>query len=336
VHRKIQHTNKSGLSHDRISRLSRQKRIEQRMEGIQHFYTAYGLTIGSEIPLSYLKEIEPTQSDLTIRRSKLPPAPPWQETKLYRAGLQAQIAHQEPDQIWLDWGPLGQFMALNGTELLVDTTTTDEGLLSLFTMSEAIGLLLFQRGYFLLHGSAIQLNDKGVVFVGQPGAGKSTTVAAFANRGVRIMSDDMVCIRVDESGKPALIPAFSQIKIWEKSVEGLQITKGELDLVREGANKFSWHESVSFEENAVPLEQIFVLTPSGESAGTITEVPMSQRPIELLSYFPLPDSLLQSEALRDHFEKSVRIAQTTSLYTLSRPATFAKLYEFVDHLKTTN
>lgn len=306
------------------------------MEGIQHFYTAYGLTIGSEIPLSYVKRIEPTQTTLTIRRGKLPPAPNWQETKLYRAGLQAQIAYQEPNQIWLNWGSLGQFMALNGNELVVETTTTDEGLLSLFTMSEAVGLLLFQRGDFLLHGSAIQLHHKGVVFVGQPGAGKSTTVAAFANRGVRIMSDDMVCIRIDERGKPTLIPAFSQIKVWENSVDGLQIIKGELELVREGANKFSWHESVSFEENAVPLEQIFVLTPTGESAGTVSEVPMSQRPIQLLSYFPLPDSLLQGESLKDHFEKSVRIARTTSLYTLSRPATFAKLYEFVNYLKTTD
>lgn len=305
------------------------------MAGIQ-YYIAYGLAIRSEIPLSYLKKIEPTQADLVIRRGKLCSAPPWQDTKLYRAGLQAQIAHQGTDQIWLNWGPIGQFMALNGNELIIDTTTTDESLISLFTMSEAVGLLLFQRGYFLLHGSAIQLNQKGTVFVGQPGAGKSTTVAAFANRGVRIMSDDLVCIQVNDSGKPTLIPAFSQIKIWENSVDGLQIAKGELDSVREGANKFSWHESVSFEENTVPLEQIFVLTPSSESAGTMVEIPMSQRPIELLSYFPLPDSLLQGEALKNHFEKSVRIARTTLLQTLYRPGTFAKLYEFVDHLKTTD
>lgn len=306
-----------------------------RMKGIRHYYTAYGLTIGSEIPLSYLKEIEPTEVDLTIRRGQLPPAPPWQETKLYRAGLQAQLAYEAPQRVWLNWPSLGQFMAQNGNELIVDTTTTDEGLLSLFTMSEAVGLLLFQRGYFLLHGSAIQLNQKGIVFVGQPGAGKSTTVAAFANRGVGVMSDDLVCIRVNEMGKPSLIPAFSQIKIWENSVDGLQISKRGLDPVREGANKFSWHESVSFEENAVPLEQIFVLTPTDQSAGTVSEVPMSQRPIELVSYFPLPDTLLQGEALKEHFEKSVRIAHTISLFRLSRPASFKKLYAFVDHLKTT-
>lgn len=310
-------------------------RAKFRMDWIKHYYTAYGLAIGSEIPLSYLKEIEPTQADLTIRRGQLSGAPSWQTTKLYRAGLQAQFAQEGHDQLWLDWSPLMRFKAINGRELIVDATTDDKGLLSLFTMSEAVGLLLFQRGYFLLHGSAIQLNNKGIVFVGEPGAGKSTTVAAFANRGVRIMSDDMVCIRVNQAGKPSLIPAFSQIKIWEKSVDGLQIAKGDLDPVREGVNKFSWHESVSFAENVVPLEQIFVLTPTGASGGKISEVPMSQRPIELLSYFPLPDALLHGNPLKDHFEKSVVITNTTPLYKLSRPANFATLYEFVDYLKTT-
>ncbi|UFH51913.1 serine kinase [Spirosoma sp. KNUC1025] len=304
------------------------------MEWIKHYYTAYGLTIGSAITLAYLKEINPAQADLTVKQEQLPPHPPLQETKLHRAGLYARVAQNGPNQIWLDWGPLGQFLALDGRELIVQSTTTDESLLSLFTMSEAIGLLLFQRGYFLLHGSAVQLNGKGIVFVGEPGAGKSTTVAAFANRGVRIMSDDMVCIQINEQGKPYVIPAFSQIKIWEKSVDGLQLPKGVMDRVREGANKFSWHEPVSFEENAIPLEQIYVLTAAtSETASQL--VPVSQRPIELLSYFPLPETLLHGEPLKDHFEKSVLIANSTPLYRLSRPANFAKLYEFVEHLKTT-
>ncbi|MBD2752944.1 serine kinase [Spirosoma validum] len=304
------------------------------MDRIKHYYTAYGLTIGSEITLSYLKEIEPTQVDLTIRRGHLPPSPPWQETKLHRAGFYAQFAQEGPDRMWLNWPSLMGFMATGGNELVVDTRITDEGLLSLFTMSEAFGLLLVQKGYFLLHGGAIQLNNKGIVFVGEPGAGKSTTVAAFANRGVRIMSDDLVCIRVNEAGKPTLIPAFSQIKIWEKSVEGLQIARDGLDQVREGANKFSWHESVLFEENAVLLEQIFVLTAVNTSEEAISEVPKSRSPIELLSYFPLPDAILQGKSLKDHFEKSVAIASITPLYKLSRPANFVKLNEFVDYLIT--
>ena len=131
-----------------------------------------------------------------------------------------------------------------------------------------------------------------------------------------------------------LIPAFSQIKIWETTVNGLNLDKADLAPVREGQTKFSWHKSVSFAEQEVPLDRIFVLEPPAESEHTATQVAMSQLPIELLNHFPLPDSLLSGELLRDYFEKSIVIANTTSLYKLNRPADFPKLFEFVEHLKT--
>ncbi|SFC61910.1 phosphoenolpyruvate carboxykinase (ATP) [Spirosoma endophyticum] len=298
------------------------------------YYTAYGLRIGSEISLPLLKEIQTDTVDLTVKFGNISEIPPLAPTKIHRAGLDAQFA-QSDGRLWLDWSPIACFMAANGNELIVDTNQTDVKILSLFILSEALGLILFQNGYLLLHGSAIQLNNKGVVFVGEPGAGKSTTVAAFAQKGVSIISDDMVCIRIDEMGKPSLIPAFPQIKIWEKSVEGLQLSKNDLNVLRTGSTKFSWHESVSFEEAAVPLEQIFILSPPKGENTEISQLDKSEGPVALLSYFPLPDLLLRGGQLKDHFEKSVTIAQTTPIFRMSRPADFAKLYAFVDYMKTT-
>ncbi|GAB4022938.1 hypothetical protein GCM10028808_71920 [Spirosoma migulaei] len=305
------------------------------MELTRYYYTAYGLTIGSEIQLPPLKEVTPKPVDVVIRRGALPESPPLQPTKIYRAGLQAKFAQNGPQQLWLNWAPILSFMVVNGQELVLDTTQTDEDLLSLFTLSEALGLILFQRGYFLLHGSAIHLNGKGVVFLGEPGAGKSTTVAAFAQGGVSVISDDMVCIQVNATGPSLVLPAFPQIKIWENSVTGLQIEKDGLTAVREGVNKFSWHDSIVFNENPVTLDQIFVLTAPNELAGTSFQVPKHQIPIELISYFPLADSLLQGTPLKDYFEKSTTLAHSVPVIKLSRPADFSRLHAFVDDLKTT-
>ncbi|MCK8493627.1 serine kinase [Spirosoma sp. RP8] len=305
------------------------------MELSNYYYTAYGLAIGSEIALPQLTEIQPTTVDLTIKREQLPASPPLHTTKVYRSGLNAQFARNDSDNLWLDWSPLMRFLAVDGHHLTLDTDQTDEELLALFTLSEALGLILFQKGYFLLHGSAIQLNNKGLVFLGLPGAGKSTTVAAFAQQGVPVLSDDMVCIRFDEAQKPLLIPAFSQIKIWESAVEGLQLDKTSLTPVREGLTKFSWHESVAFAEEAVPLERIFVLEPPDGAEPTPKQVSKSQLPIELLNHFPLPDLLLTGQSLKAYFEKSAVIASSIPLFKLNRPANFAKLHEFVAYLKTT-
>ena len=304
------------------------------MQLSNYYYTAYGLRIGSEITLPLLKEIQTNTVDLTIKLGRIPEILPLAPTKIHRAGLDAQFA-QFGDRLWLDWSPIISFVAIKGNELIVDTALTDEKILSLFILSEALGLILFQKGYFLLHGSAIQLNNKGIVFVGEPGAGKSTTVAAFAQKGVSIISDDMVCIRMNEIGKPSLIPAFPQIKIWEESVKGLQLSKDDLDVLRAGSTKFSWHESVAFEEEAVPLEQVFILGPPKGEEAEISRLAESERPIALLSYFPLPDLLLRGEQLKDHFEKSVAIARTTPIFRMSRPADFTKLHAFVDDMKIT-
>lgn len=304
------------------------------MEVIPYYYSAYGLTLGSEIRLPPLKKINPCLVDVLIKRAPLLPSPSLQPTKIFRAGLQATFAQNGPQQLWLSWNPLLSFMVINGKEIILDTVQRDEDVLSLFTLSEALGLILFQRGYFLLHGSAIELQGKGVVFLGEPGAGKSTTVAAFAQQGVRVISDDMVCIQVSKTEPPLILPAFPQIKIWETTVAGLQLAKNELTAVREGVNKFSWHESISFTENAVPLEQIFVLTAPNELEDAPVEVPKHQIPLELLSYFPLADALLQGEPLKDYFEKSITLAQVVPLVKISRPADFTKLRAFVNHLKT--
>jgi hypothetical protein len=63
-----------------------------------------------------------------------------------------------------------------------------------------------------------------------------------------------------------LIPAFPQIKIWQSSVVGLQLPKETMVPVREGVDKLSWQEAYLFEDQPVPLTQIFVLSPSNARA----------------------------------------------------------------------
>lgn len=305
------------------------------MELMPYYYKAYGLFIVSDIPLPPLRAIAPTTVDLTIRREQLPKSPPLGPTKIYRAGLNARFAQNGHDYLWLDWFPLVSFMALKGYELTIDTTQTDDDLVSLFTLSEALGLILFQKGYFLLHGSAVRIGNEGVVFVGEPGAGKSTTVAACVQKGDTVISDDMVCIQVNETSTPLLIPSFSQIKIWTTTVDGLQLHQEKMAPVREGVDKFSWQHSIRFEEDAVPLKKIFVLLPPNEPGSRTDPLPASQIPVELLRHFPLADALLNGKTLDDYFKKSISIAQNIPLFRISRPANFTALYEFIAHLKST-
>lgn len=327
-------------------------------------YTAYGLGIRSEVPLTCRAAPAATPVDLTVQRAVLPVPPALNPTKIYRAGLNAQFARLTDDRLLLVWPTFGSFLAVGGRELRVDSSHTDPEWLSLFALSEALGLVLFQRGYFLLHGSAVRHHGRGVVFLGLPGAGKSTTAAAFVQQGGHLLSDDLVCLRVDDTGTPTLVPAGLPAKLWETAVEGLGLPRAGLSPVREGATKYAWAASrwaaprragsASSETDEVPLDRIFVLEPPGTGTGDSQVRPSlvrpslvrpslvrpslvrpSQIPALLLNHFPLPDDLLQGTALRAYFRQSARLAQTTPVSTVQRPADFARLRDFVDFLKTT-
>ncbi len=52
--------------------------------------------------------------------------------------------------------------------------------------------ILFRMGYMRLHASAVALDDKVSVFIGDRGAGKSSTCAFLAGRGALVLADDDV------------------------------------------------------------------------------------------------------------------------------------------------
>ena len=58
---------------------------------------------------------------------------------------------------------------------------------------------LHLRGVPMLHASVLAIDDSAIALVGAPGAGKSTTAAAFVARGFALMSDDLGALDIDGS-----------------------------------------------------------------------------------------------------------------------------------------
>jgi hypothetical protein len=74
------------------------------------------------------------------------------------------------------------------------------------------------RGIFVLHASAVAIGDRALALAGQPGAGKSTTAAAFALLGYPVLSEDVV--PVFEQGDILVVHAgYPHIRLWPDSVK---------------------------------------------------------------------------------------------------------------------
>jgi hypothetical protein len=226
------------------------------------------------------------------------------------------------------WEDLINFRLTDGKTMIIDTIETDIDFLSLFIVSEPLGILLFQRGDILLHASAVRLpNGDGIVFMGEPGAGKSTTAAAFVKAGCNIISDDLVAIRIIDE-KPYLIPSFPQIKLWKKSVEGLGYSYDEVEQIVEGTNKFAYEDKDGFINLPIKFSKIFIL---GEKENTL--INKIYTPLELLKYHPLPHQIFEiSQSIKDYYEKSVTIGLNIEIEKKRKITKFSDLYKFIDKL----
>ena len=96
-----------------------------------------------------------------------------------------------------------------------------------YLIGPVIGFVLRLRGVPCLHASAVAVGEQAIALVGFPGAGKSTTVAAFAQCGFSVISDDVVALA--EDGANFLVPpGYPRVNLWPDSVRALFGTDGAL------------------------------------------------------------------------------------------------------------
>jgi hypothetical protein len=130
-----------------------------------------------------------------------------------------------------------------------------------YLLGPVLGILLRLRGVTCLHASAVAFGDHAVAFVGDAGAGKSTTAAAFAQRGHAIISDDIVAL-AERDGGFSVTPAYPYLSLWPEAVEMLYGPKKDLPVFSANFDKrmlsLTAHPS-QFGKAPLPLAAIFLL-----------------------------------------------------------------------------
>jgi hypothetical protein len=76
--------------------------------------------------------------------------------------------------------------------------------------------LLYQRGLFVLHASAVNINGNVIAFLGNKGYGKSTTAMTFYKKGYPIIADDYIAVDPKNS-IPLVCPGYPSLRLSYKS-----------------------------------------------------------------------------------------------------------------------
>lgn len=186
-------------------------------------YRLFGLSVETDLPLPTLRpERAACPPDLRMRLGAHPPdAPrhfdPWYVSDRATPASEPTLVAERSADGWvrLSYGdgtgvtidPAGTRVGCTWPpELTVDDAAT-------YLLGPVCGVILRMRGVTCLHASALEIGGRAVLVCGPAGAGKSTTAAALAARGHRVLADDVAALDESDDGFDVR-PAYPQLKLW--------------------------------------------------------------------------------------------------------------------------
>jgi hypothetical protein len=132
-----------------------------------------------------------------------------------------------------------------------------------YLMGPVLAFVLRLKGRVCLHASSVAVGEDAVAFVGPSGAGKSTLAAALVSRGLRVVSEDVLPMRL-ENGQVWVDPGGPLIRLWQSSVHSLFGTPDAMPLLTPNWDKRFQPlstQSGNFMPRSCPLRAIYVLAP---------------------------------------------------------------------------
>jgi len=151
------------------------------------------------------------------------------------------LINRSGSEIWAEWrAPL----------TLEDTAT--------YLLGPVLGFVMLLRGIVCLHASAIAIDDKAIALLGPAGSGKSTTAAAFAERGYKVLAEDVVTL--DDRGDRFLVrPGYPCIRLWPPAVKALYGSETHLSRLTPNWDKCYLDLSERFQAEPLPLAAVYQL-----------------------------------------------------------------------------
>ena len=200
---------------------------------------------------------------------------PWIEECLVRRASDISVGNAHEDglpqlTVWTGSTGAHRFLYRDGTEFLinehatrvvvhwVDPLTSDDAVV--YLLGPVLGFVMRLRGIVPLHASAVMIRSGAVAFLGQAGAGKSTTAGALAALGYRVLSDDLLPL-VERQGRILAHPSYPRLTFWPDSAAALFGSEDELPALTPTYDKryLDLESGQQFQDSPLPLNAIYVL-----------------------------------------------------------------------------
>jgi preprotein translocase subunit Sss1 len=282
---------------------------------------AYGLRVGSDFrllePFNQLSSFDPPP-DVVVRLGSA------EDSDNNYLSENTQFKGYLPE--------IGQFLIRDGKEIIVEPTIdVDEQMLSSCILGSAFSVLLQQRGFLVLHASAVIMKGQAIAFIGNSGTGKSTTASMFMQCGYSVITDDVLAIQF-ETGHPTVIPSYPVIKLLPDAVKALGNEADELSLLYQSSHKRVQGFNYDHLEAAYPLQKIYALSIGDRHK--VETLSSTETLFTLVNQSRAVKNLIAPDAKKLHFQQCAELAKTKCVFRLCRKPGLDELAEIVKLVET--
>lgn len=268
-----------------------------------YFYRIYGMVFLSEFRLEEAEPCSPAEPDVRIVSADL--------RRYVRPCECFRDFIITPDGDFFSFKGLGRFLVRSRSEIAVDLDPAfDVRLVGLALLGPVMAVLLHRAGFFVLHGSAVEMDGLVAVFLGDKGAGKSTTAAHLVTTGHPLVADDIIAIRADAEllevpyGYPAMkLDAAMERRFAAGAGHVLEPNGG-----RYTDSKIRFRLHRTNRANPFPLGRLHVLSRGADNDFAAFDKSAALQALIRFSYFPR----LGAEALEEG-ESAALFAKAASL-----------------------
>lgn len=236
-------------------------------------YRVYGLVVTSSLPLPELLEEADGERACDVSISE-EPSPfgdgasdgggdwkplyfedtqsPWLSTLAVPSGFAVRFRSQAEFRVTAD-GSVIRCRRLGDTS---------HAALRHILLDHLLPCVLGHRGTLVVHGSCVALPAGAVVFAGSSLAGKSTTAAALAYRGHRLIADDAAVI-VSSGRGSHVVPAYPGLRLWPDSLEAVATNAPVSSHLQYSSKRRLGIDAVApmYSEGGAALRRIYFLAP---------------------------------------------------------------------------
>jgi len=225
------------------------------------------------------------------------------------------VVDRSGSEVWAEWtSPL----------TLEDTAT--------YLLGPVLGFVMLLRGIVCLHASAIAIGSKAIALLGPAGSGKSTTAAAFTQRGYSVLAEDVVTL--DDRHQQFLVrPGYPCIRLWPTAVKALYGSETHLPKLTPNWDKCYLDLRESFYGEPLPLAAIYQLGERHQEPAAPFIEPLSRADgLMALVANTYATKLMDKQMRAREFELLTRVVSNVPLKRVTPhadPARIAQLCELI-------